>query len=102
MTDVALEPRSFAAERGESAEHGAVLFVPLNRLKKSPRNVRTTPHSADDVAALAASIAAKKGVQPTHPLVVEPEMDGDQPTGVFLVTAGEGRRLGLNLLAKQK
>jgi ParB family chromosome partitioning protein len=102
MTDVALEPRSFAVERGESAEHGAVLFVPLNRLKKSPRNVRKTDHSAEDIAALAASIAAKKGVQPTHPLVVEPELDGDQPTGFYLVTAGEGRRLGLGLLAKQK
>jgi ParB family chromosome partitioning protein len=102
MTDVALEPRSFAVERGESAEHGAVLFIPWNRLKKSPRNVRKTGHSAEDVAALAASIAAKKGVQPTHPLVVEPEMEGDQPTGFFLVTAGEGRRLGLGLLVKQK
>lgn len=102
MTEVASETRSFAAERGESAEHGAVVFVPLNRLKRSPKNVRRTDHSPDDIAQMAASIAARKGVQPIHPLVVEPEMDGDQPTGCFLVTAGEGRRLGLNLLVKQK
>ena len=34
------------------------LFVPLNRLKKSPRNVRKLPHGKADIAALAASIAA--------------------------------------------
>ena len=100
---VEAEVRSFAAERGESAEHGAVLFVPLDRLKPSPRNVRKTPHAADDIEALAASIAAKRGQQPTQPLIVEPEIGRDAaPTGCFLVTAGEGRRLGLRLLAKRK
>lgn len=114
MTDIAVpideEPRSFAADtahdaqpqRGESAGHGAVLFVPLNRLKRSPRNVRQEPHSEEDIEQMAASIAARKGVQPTHPLIVEPEYDGDAPTGFFLVTAGEGRRQGLLRLAKAK
>ena len=97
------EPRSFAAPRGEGADHGAVLFVPLDKLKPSPRNVRKTPHGADDIEAMAASIAAKKGQQPTQPLIVEPEVGpDDRPTGFFLVTAGEGRRLGLRLLAKRK
>ncbi len=100
---VETETRSFAAERGERAEHGAVLFVPLDKLKPSPRNVRKTPHGADDIEAMAASIAAKKGQQPTQPLIVEPEIGPDEAhTGFFLVTAGEGRRLGLRLLAKQK
>ena len=102
MTDVASEPRSFAAERGQSAEHGAMLFIPLNRLKRSPRNVRKVPHTAEEIAQMAASIAAKKGLQPSQPPVVEPEMADGQPTGFFLVTAGEGRRQGLALLAQQK
>lgn len=40
-------------------ENGAVLFVPLNKLKKSPRNARKTPHSEAHIEALSASIAAK-------------------------------------------
>ncbi|MBS0476861.1 MAG: hypothetical protein JSR28_17155, partial [Proteobacteria bacterium] len=35
---------------------GAEIEIPLNRLKKSPRNVRKTPHSAEAIEALAASI----------------------------------------------
>lgn len=53
------------------AANGAVLFVPLNKLKKSPRNARKTPHSEAHIEALAASIAAKGMLQN---LVVEPEM----------------------------
>ena len=102
MTDVASESRSFAADRDESAVHGAVLFVPLNRLKRSPRNVRKVGHTPDEIEQMAASIAAKKGVQPSQPLVVEPEIAEGEPTGFFLVTAGEGRRLGLSLLAQRK
>ena len=40
-----------------AAENGAVLFVPLNKLKKSPRNARKTPHSEAHIEALAVSIA---------------------------------------------
>ena len=28
-----------------AAENGAVIFIPLNKLKKSPRNSRMSPHS---------------------------------------------------------
>ena len=102
MTQLAQEERSFAAQTEDVAEHGAVLFVPLNRLKKSPRNVRRVEHSVDDVEEMAASIAAKAGTQPSQPPVVEPEIVDGQPTGFYLVTAGECRRLGLALLAKRK
>ena len=42
-----------------SPASGDVLFIPLNRLKKSPENVRKVPHPTADIAQLAASIAAK-------------------------------------------
>ena len=79
---------------------GETVFIPLNKLKKSPRNARKTPHSAADIEAYAASIAAKGILQN---LVVEPELDeGGQPTGFYLVTIGEGRRLAQLLRAKRK
>jgi 2-iminobutanoate/2-iminopropanoate deaminase len=75
----------------QTAEIGSTLFTPLNRLKKSPRNARTTPHPKADIEALAASIAAKGLLQN---LVVEPEREEDgKVTGYYLVTIGEGRRL---------
>lgn len=81
-------------------EHGAVIAVPLNKLKASPRNARKTPHAPADIEALAASIAAKDVIQP---LVVEPELDpAGEATGFYLVTVGEGRRLALRLRAKRK
>ncbi|HYC74673.1 ParB/RepB/Spo0J family partition protein [Brevundimonas sp.] len=81
-------------------EHGTVAFIPLNRLKKSPRNARKTPHSAADIEALAASTREKGILQPP---VVEPELGPDgQPTGDYLVTIGEGRRLSQLLRAKRK
>lgn len=83
-----------------SAQRGQEILVPLDRLKKSPRNARRTPHAASDVEALAASIAAKGVLQPP---VVEAERNGDgQETGRYLVSIGEGRRLALRLLAKRK
>lgn len=82
------------------AENGAVLFVPLNKLKKSPRNARKTPHSEAHIEALAASIAAKGMLQN---LVVEPETNADgEPTGSYFVTIGEGRRLAQVLRVKRK
>jgi ParB family transcriptional regulator, chromosome partitioning protein len=84
----------------QTAETGTTLFIPLNRLKKSPKNVRKTPHAQADIEALAASIAAKGLLQN---LVVEPELDAKgQPTGYYLVTIGEGRRLAHMLRAKRK
>jgi ParB family chromosome partitioning protein len=81
-------------------ESGAEIFVPLNKLKKSPRNARKTPHSEAHVEALAASIAVKGMLQN---LVVEPEQDaGGGPTGSYFVTIGEGRRLAQLLRAKRK
>lgn len=81
-------------------ESGSVVFIPLNKLKKSPKNVRKTPHSVADIEALAASIAAKGLLQN---LVVEQECDGrGRKTGCYLVTIGEGRRLAQLLRAKRK
>ncbi len=53
-----------------AAANDAVLFVPLNKLKKSPCNARKTPHSEAHSGALSASITAKGMLQN---LVVEPE-----------------------------
>jgi ParB family chromosome partitioning protein len=81
-------------------QDGDVIDVPFNKLKKSPRNARRTSHAEADIEALAASIAVKGVLQPP---VVEPEMDeAGAPTGFYLVTIGEGRRLALGLLAKRK
>uniref|UniRef100_UPI00143887C0 ParB/RepB/Spo0J family partition protein n=1 Tax=Caulobacter sp. SSI4214 TaxID=2575739 RepID=UPI00143887C0 len=72
----------------------------LNKLKKSPRNVRKVAHTEAEIEARAASIQAKGLISP---LVVEPELRADgTETGYGLVTAGEGRRLALRLLAKRK
>jgi len=76
-------------------ESGTVLDIPLNKLKKSPKNARKTPHGDAAIEALAASIAAKGLLQAP---VVEPETGDDgEPTGFYLVTIGEGRRLALAL-----
>lgn len=79
---------------------GSIIDVPLNRLKKSPRNARKVAHGDAAIEALAASIAAKGMLQM---LVVEPEFDpaGDF-TGSYLVTIGEGRRLAQVLRVKRR
>jgi ParB family transcriptional regulator, chromosome partitioning protein len=83
-----------------TAETGSTMFIPLHRLKKSPKNARKTPHPKADIEALAASIAAKGLLQN---LVVEPERKDDgKETGYYLVTIGEGRRLAHLLRAKRK
>ncbi len=80
--------------------NGAELFLPLDKLKKSPRNARKVPHSDEHIEALAASMAAKGMLQN---LVVEPELDLDgAATGFYFVTIGEGRRLGQLLRVKRK
>jgi ParB family transcriptional regulator, chromosome partitioning protein len=82
------------------AETGSTIFIPLHRLKKSPKNARKTPHPKADIEALAASIAAKGLLQN---LVVEPERDAKgKETGSYLVTIGEGRRLAHLLRAERK
>lgn len=88
------------AETASVAASGETVFIPLNKLKKSPRNARKTPHGEAEIEAYAASIAAKGILQN---LVVEPECDEEgQPTGFYLVTIGEGRRLAQLLRAKRK
>ena len=81
-------------------ESATEVFIPLNKLKKSPNNARKTPHSEAAIEAYAASIAAKGILQN---LVVEPELDGDgAATGFYSVTIGEGRRLAQLLRVKRK
>jgi ParB family chromosome partitioning protein len=77
-----------------------IVFVPLNRLRKSPKNVRKVPHTKGDIKAFAASIASVGMLQ--YP-VVEPELGPKgKPTGNYLVNAGEGRRLAQLLRVKRK
>jgi ParB family chromosome partitioning protein len=80
--------------------NGTEIFIPLNKLKKSPNNARKVKHSDAAIEATAASIAAKGILQN---LVVEPETNGEgEPTGFYLVTIGEGRRLAQLLRVKRK
>jgi ParB family chromosome partitioning protein len=81
-------------------ENGETVFIPLNKLKKHPKNARKTPHSEASIETKAASIAAKGILQN---LVVEPERDSEgEPTGCYLVSIGEGRRLAQMLRVKRK
>lgn len=81
-------------------ENGETVFIPLNKLKKHPKNARKTPHSEASIESKAASIAAKGILQN---LVVEPERDSEgEPTGCYLVSIGEGRRLAQMLRVKRK
>ena len=83
-----------------TVEHGTTVFIPLNKLKKHPKNTRKTSHSEASIEAKAASIAAKGILQN---LVVEPETDAaGEPTGFYLVSIGEGRRLAQMLRVKRK
>jgi ParB family chromosome partitioning protein len=76
------------------------VFVPLSKLVKSPKNVRTTPHTKGEILALAASIGALGMLQ--NP-VIEPEIGPrGKPTGHYLVNAGEGRRLAQLLRVKRR
>ncbi|RJQ07871.1 MAG: ParB/RepB/Spo0J family partition protein [Dehalococcoidia bacterium] len=83
-----------------AAQPGVEVLIPLNKLKKSAENARKIPHSQADIEALAASIAHTDLLQN---LVVYPEAKTDgTPTGCYLVAAGEGRRLALELRAKRR
>jgi len=88
------------ANTAPTVENGATVFIPLNKLKKHPKNARKTPHSEASIEAKAASIAAKGILQN---LVVEPETNAEgEPTGFYLVSIGEGRRLAQLLRVKRK
>ncbi|MBZ9887322.1 ParB/RepB/Spo0J family partition protein [Mesorhizobium sp. BR1-1-3] len=89
-----------SAKTGTASASGTDVFIPLNKLKKSPRNARKTAHSGAIIEAYAASIAAKGILQN---LVVEPELDGEgAETGFYFVSIGEGRRLAQLLRVKRK
>ncbi|MBX9898178.1 MAG: ParB/RepB/Spo0J family partition protein [Qipengyuania sp.] len=78
----------------------AVVYIPLNKLKKHPLNARKKPHSEASIEAKAASIHAKGILQN---LVVEPERKANgEPTGCYLVTIGEGRRQAQLLRVKRR
>ena len=47
-----------SAKSVETVENGTEIFIPLNKLKKSPKNARKTPHSEAAIEAYAASNAA--------------------------------------------
>jgi ParB family transcriptional regulator, chromosome partitioning protein len=47
-----------SAKSVETVENGTEIFIPLNKLKKSPKNARKTPHSETAIKAYAASNAA--------------------------------------------
>ena len=86
--------------KNSPAQARNLVFVPLPKLKKSPKNVRKVPHSNAEIAALAASIASLGMLQ--YP-VIEPEIGPKgKPTGNYLVNAGEGRRLAQLLRVKRK
>ena len=75
-------------------------YIPLSKLRKSPKNVRQVPHSKQHIEALAMSIQTHGALQDP---VVETERDDDgQPTGCYLVTVGEGRRLAHLMRVKRK
>jgi ParB family chromosome partitioning protein len=75
---------------GASDAAGSI-WIPLNRLKKSANNVRTVPHTEEHIKELAAMINEDGQL---YPLIVEAEIaESGEPTGDYLVTAGEGRRL---------
>jgi ParB family transcriptional regulator, chromosome partitioning protein len=83
-----------------AAAKANIVFVPLNKPKKSPKNVRKIPHTKAEIKALAASIGALGMLQ--YP-VVEPELGANgKPTGAYLVNAGEGRRLAQLPRAKRE
>ncbi len=88
------------AKTTTAPENGETVFIPLNKLKKHPKNARKTPHSEASIEGKAASIAAKGILQN---LVVEPETNAEgEPTGFYLVSIGEGRRLAQLLRVKRK
>lgn len=98
-SQAALEKGFVLADTG-AIRAGEERAYPLNKLKRSPENVRKGGHSEAVIEQRAASILAKGLI---HLPVVKPERrpDGSE-TGYALVTAGEGRRLALRLLAKRK
>lgn len=77
-----------------------VQSISLDKLEKCDENVRKVPHTKEEIEALANSIEAHGQIQN---LVVKTERDAEgNPTGGYLVIAGEGRRLAQLLRVKRK
>lgn len=92
--------KGFIVTESGAVRSGVERLYALSKLKASPDNVRKSGHRPEVIEARAASILAKGIIQPP---VVRPERRADgSETGYALVTAGEGRRLALRLLAKRK
>lgn len=92
--------KGFIITESGAVRSGVERVYALSTLKASPDNVRKSGHRPEVIEARAASILAKGIIQPP---VVRPERRADgSETGYALVTAGEGRRLALRLLAKRK
>jgi len=72
---------------------GVEIFVPLAKLKKSPRNARKVPHGEAAIEALAASIQHKGLIQN---LVIEPEVkeDGTRTSAMAECLAAAFRKCG--------
>jgi ParB family transcriptional regulator, chromosome partitioning protein len=84
--------------RNIAAASKNIVLVPLNKMKKSPKNVRQLPHAKADIHPLAASIAAIGMLQ--YPVVDRETGPKGKPTDFYLVNAGEGRRLAQLLRVK--
>lgn len=99
-TQPAAFDKGFIITESGAVRSGVERVYALSKLKASPDNVRKSGHRPEVIEARAASILAKGIIQPP---VVRPERRADgSETGYALVTAGEGRRLALRLLAKRK
>jgi len=87
---------SLASERviGVPDENGSV-WLRLNTMKKSPKNVRRVPHPPQHIRELAAMIHTEGQL---YPCIVDREAFEQ---GENLVTAGEGRRLAQDLRARE-
>lgn len=100
VTQPAAFDKGFIITESGAVRSGVERVYALSKLKASPDNVRKSGHRPEVIEARAASILAKGIIQPP---VVRPERRADgSETGYALVTAGEGRRLALRLLAKRK
>jgi ParB family transcriptional regulator, chromosome partitioning protein len=74
-------------------------FIPLNKLKKSPKNARKVPDSEAAIEAYAASISAEGILQN---LVVEPEVDAEGTlTGLYFVDH-QGRQAACPAAARER
>jgi len=45
------KPPAAVAANADAAAHGTELLIPLDKLKKSPRNARKTPHGEAEIEA---------------------------------------------------